>query len=93
MVNVNYFTIGSGGTDAAPVLYNSDAWRTWNDALFHLDAGGEAIPPTYGMYGGIIAVVMSLTGISVTAGLMVAGRRARSTYIRQRPGRPRRTRL
>lgn len=72
VVNVNYFTIGSGGTDAAPVLYNSDAWRTWNDALFHLDAGGEAIPPTYGMYGGIIAVVMSLTGISVTAGLMVS---------------------
>lgn len=72
IINVNYFTIGSGGTDAAPVLYNSDAWRTWNDALYHLGAGGEAIPTTYGMYGGIIAAVMSVTGISVSAGLMVS---------------------
>ena len=72
VVNVNYFTIGCGGTDAAPVLYNSDAWRTWNDALYRLGAGGEAIPPTYGMYGGIVAAVMSVTGISITAGLMVS---------------------
>lgn len=72
VVNVNYYTIGSGGTDAAPVLYNSDAWRTWNSALFHLGVGGEDIPSTYGMYGGIIAAVMALTGISVTAGLMVS---------------------
>ena len=72
VINVNYFTIVSGGTDAAPVLYNSDALRTWNDALYRLDAGGEAIPSTYGMYGGIIAAVMSITGVSISAGLMVS---------------------
>lgn len=72
VINVNYFTVLNGGTDAAPVLYNSDALRTWNDALYRIGLGGEAISSTYGMYGAIIAAVMSLTGISVTAGLMVS---------------------
>lgn len=72
VVNVHYYTTICGGTDAAPVLYNSDAWRTWNDALARLGVGGENIPATYGMYGTIIAAVMALTGISVSAGLMVS---------------------
>ena len=72
IANVHYYTELSGGTDQSPVLHNSDALRTWNDALARLGTGTEAAPSTYGMYGSVVAAVMAVTGPSITAALMIS---------------------
>ncbi len=72
IANVYSFTTSAGGTDASPILHNSDALRNWNDALYYLGVNADRSPLTHGMYGAIVSIVMRLTGISVTAALMIS---------------------
>lgn len=73
IANVHYYTVVSGGTDAAPVLRNTDALRNWNDAVSILGVGvGESAASTFGMYSAVISAVLSVTGVSITAALTLS---------------------
>ena len=72
VANVFYFTTLSGGTDASPVLQNPDALRNWDDAMYRLGVGGTPAHHVHGLYGAILAALFSITGPSVTAGLMLS---------------------
>lgn len=73
IANVHYYTAVSGETDAAPVLRNTDALRNWNDAMSILGVGtGESAASTFGMYSAVIGAVLSVTGVSITAALIVS---------------------
>lgn len=69
--NVWYFTTACGGTDAHPVLQNPDAARNWDHAMSMLGYGGAIPPHSHGYYPMISALVMRVTGPSITAVLML----------------------
>lgn len=72
-LNIYRFTTVLGGTDSSPILLNPDAYLSWNYAMHYLGRtpeGMEIIPHMRG-YGHFLSFILRLTGISLTAGLMV----------------------
>lgn len=76
IANVHYFTVVSGGTDAAPVLHNWDSAQYWRKAMWTLDylrgqiPAGQTYADTHGALGTILGAVMNLTGPSITVALL-----------------------
>lgn len=69
LVNVNYFTIGSGGTYAAPVLHNWDCATDWQNAVDRYE-GINPHTDTRRMYGLAIALMFKLFGVDITVPLV-----------------------
>lgn len=71
ILNVWYFTTFSGGTPADPVLYNTDAHRAWNDALWRLgDVSATAAHPAHGLFGAVIATWIAIFGQSIAVAII-----------------------
>lgn len=67
IANLHYFTVVSGGTDAAPVLNNHDASRYFNEALWFSGNGGRPHPDSRGgLLGHFYALIFDVTGPSIT---------------------------
>lgn len=66
IVNVWYYTVHAGGTDAAPVLLNSDSMRFWRDAADFMREPDEFFGHI-SSYSYVLAALFRLTGPSVSA--------------------------
>lgn len=65
VLNINYFTVASGGSPDAPVLNNVDAGRTWVAALYELRLpGGEYLNSMRG-YGLFVSLLMRVFGLNI----------------------------
>lgn len=71
VLNTWYFTTRCGGTPSAPVLVNTDASRTWNDALWRLgDIAGQAAPSEHGLFGALTAIWLAVFGKSIAVAII-----------------------
>lgn len=72
IININYYTVLSGGTDVAPVLQNEDANRVWLNALSFYNGTWQADSLVWNLYGAVVACTFAITGPSITSALMVS---------------------
>lgn len=69
-LNVGFFTYGSGGTAASPVLFNDDASVAWNNALTYLGLADSFSPLSRRGYGLMCAAMMAVGGVNIVVPLV-----------------------
>lgn len=72
VANTHYYTIVSGGTDAAPVIVNPDLENNWNDALYYIGQHAEKGPDTHSFFAMVVAAFLWVGGVSVTLAMSVS---------------------
>lgn len=72
ILNVYTYTTYYGGTDSAPVLFNTDAQRNFTDTMYHLGQSDMRSYYTHGLYPAVIAGIFAITGPSITAGICLS---------------------
>lgn len=80
ILNINYYTVLSGATDASPCLQNEDANRVWLNALSFYNGTWQNDGLVWNFYGAVVAATFLFTGPSITSALMVSMASAVATF-------------
>lgn len=72
IANIHMYTVGSGGTDSAPILHNDDAKKYFLGALYIVgDQYGIEIKTLHLGYPHFIAAIWKVTGVSIFYPILV----------------------